>query len=484
MRTIIVGLVAAFLTVGCGGKKVNKAVDMESNNPKVNFQQGLDQLQNPDRKTGAVDYELAYTMFNKAANLGAGKSASFNAGYSAEQLGKLDDAIVHYRKAYEADPTYEKAMFSLARVLLEADKNVEAVELYEKHVEGKPDDLDSRNELIAALIKAGRYDEALGHAQSILRDNPDNADVYRNLSAMYYAQQNFSMSQLMAEKALALNDGDPGVYNNMGVTFLIQGDEPAAIEKFKQAVNLDTKNFEANMNLGYVALASGDFTLAEKSFAAARESNPGNLDAKLGHAVSLRGTGDTKQADTMYDQMIKANPAYDRAYINAAILHLRYTKDYKKSLDYIDRYKQANVGQISPSHPIMDIENQVKEAQAEAQREKERQAELARIAAEREKREKELLESMSSVIAETRSKLEVYSGCLDEGSVEQVALLIEQAQVIVDEKETSMAEDVRTMIDAFLPGLNEAIATPECQALAPAAGAETTEGAEGEAPAE
>ncbi len=478
MRTILVALVAAFLTVGCG-KKAKTNIDMDSNNPKVNFQGGLDVLQTPDRKTGAVDYETAYTLFNKAANLGAGKAAHFNAGWTAEQLGRGSDAEMHYRKAYEADPAMDKAMFSLARVLLENGKGGEAVELYAKRVESQPDDLDTRNELIAALVKAGRYDEALGNAQTVLRDNPDNADVYRNLSAMYYAQDNYSMSQLMAEKALELNAGDPGVYNNMGVTYLIQGDEPQAIQKFKEAVKLDPKNFESNMNLGYVALASGDFDLAKSSFTSATAANPSNLDAKLGLAVALRGTGETKESDSIYDQIIKANPAYERAYFNGAILHLHYTKDFKKALSYIERYKEQNVGNVTPDHPIFDIEEQVAEAQAEERRRKEEEERRKREEQERIAREKKLLDDMAVVITDTQAKLTTYNDCLDPDSVEQVSMILEQAQLIVDQKDSSMAQDVQQLIDAFLPGVNEVIQTPECQAIQPSGGE-----APAEAPAE
>jgi len=470
MRTILVGFIAAFLMVGCGNKGAKNALDsMESNNPKVNFQGGLDVLQNPDKR-GAVDYEMAYKLFNKASNLGAGKAAHFNAGWTAEQLGRGSDAESHYRKAYEADPAFDKAMFSLARVLLDNGKDSEAVELYAKRVESNPDDIETRNELIAALVKAGRYDEALSNAQAILRDNPDNADVYRNLSALYYAQNNFSMSQLMAEKALELNAGDPGVYNNMGVTYLIQGDEPQAIAKFKEAVKLDSKNFEANMNLGYVALASGDFALAKSSFENATAANPSNLDAKLGLAVALRGTGETKQADAIYDQIIKGNPNYDRAYFNAAILHLHYTKDFKEAIDYIERYKTHNAGNITPDHPIFALETQVAAAQEEERKRKEEEERRKREEQERIAREKKLLDDMAVVIKDTQAKLATYNDCLDPDSVEQVAMILDQAQIIVDQKDSSMAQDVQQLIDAFLPGVNEVIQTPECQAIQPTGG--------------
>jgi tetratricopeptide (TPR) repeat protein len=222
MRTF--ALVLGLALTGCpkGGKP---KVDAEAlaTNPAANFQQGLYLIQNPDKKTGAVDYGSAYNFFAASENLGGGAKASFNAGWVAETLGRPADAEGHYRKAYEADPTYEAAMFSLARVLTLQGKGAEAVDIYKANAEKNPTNYEARNDVISALIAAQRYDEALAEAQDVLRHKPDDATVYRNLSALYYAQQNYSMSQLTAEKALQLNAGDPGVYNNMGVTYLIQG---------------------------------------------------------------------------------------------------------------------------------------------------------------------------------------------------------------------------------------------------------------------
>jgi tetratricopeptide (TPR) repeat protein len=119
MRSIHILLLATQLLVSaCGGKAKPSAYSDEEllNNPAANFQAGLNAL-TPDKKTNAVDYATAYDRFNASANLGGGPKAHFNAGWVAEQLDKPAEAEEHYRKAYEADPTYEQAMFSLARVL-------------------------------------------------------------------------------------------------------------------------------------------------------------------------------------------------------------------------------------------------------------------------------------------------------------------------------------------------------------------------------
>ncbi len=485
------------LLSACGAKTKPQAFSEEdlSSNPAANFQAGVNAL-TPDRKTGAVDHESAYQRFNASANLGGGPKASYNAGKAAEDLGRLPDAEAHYRKAYEADPTYEQAMFSLARVLDEQGKTAEAVEIYKSYAGKDPTNYEARNDLIAALIRAGQYDAALAEAQEILRQKPDDAGVYRNLSALYYAQGNYSLSQLTAEKALALNAGDPGVYNNMGVTYLIQGNEPAAIEKFKTAIKLQSTNYESNMNLGYVALNSGDYTLAKTSFDNALQAQPTSLDAKLGQAVALRGAKDYKAAEAIYDEIIKTDPTYEPAYFNAATLNYKYTKDFAKAMAYLQAFVDSKVGQVSPTHEVFAVMENVKAAQAAEDEKKRQEAERKRLEEERLKRNEELLATMAVVITETKAKLEKFAVCLDPGSVEEVTMLLEQAQVVIDAKEVEMAPDIQMMLDTYVAAIDEALvgcdpsqfeqpvpaegAPAECEAPPPAEG--TPPPAEGQTP--
>ncbi len=445
---------------GCpkGGSSGGWSEEELATNPAANFQKGLGLLQNPDRKTGAIDYAEAFKAFNASANLGGGAKAAFNAGWTAEKLGRPADAEGHYRAAYDADPTYDAAMFSLARVLTEQGKNEDAVVLYQGHAEKDPSNLEARNDLVAALIKAQKFEAAIAESQAILRKDPKNASVYRNLSALYYAQSNYGMSQLTAKKALELNDGDPGVYNNMGVTYLLQGDEPAAVEKFKTALKIDSANFEANMNLGYTALNSGDYTLALTSFTAATGSNPASLDAKLGLAVSTRGIKDFKLAGQLYDEIIEADPQGEAAYYNAATLHEKYTKDFARAQKYLQAYIDAHAGEISPTHEVFALMERVNQAKAAEDEKKRLEAERKQAEIDRQKRNEQLLKDMSVIITATQAKLNANLKCIDPGSVEEVGMILEQAAMVVEAEEIDMAGDIKQLLDMYVPAVDGAIA--------------------------
>jgi tetratricopeptide (TPR) repeat protein len=458
--TASLALLGLLTLTGCpkGGSGGGWSEEELATNPAANFQKGLSVLQNPDRKTGEVDYATAYQSFNASANLGGGAKAAFNAGWTAEKLGRPAEAEGHYRAAYEADGTYEAAMFSLARVLAAQGKNEDAVLLYQGHAEKDPKNLDARNDLVAALVRAQKFDAAIAESQAILRMDPKNAAVYRNLSALYYAQDNYGMSQLTATKALELNDGDPGVYNNMGVTYLLQGDEPAAIEKFKTALKLDSANFESNMNLGYTALNSGDYELALNSFREAVGTNPASLDAKLGLAVSTRGIKDYKLAGQIYDEIIAADKQGEAAYYNAATLHEKYTKDFAKAQKYLQAYIDAHAGEISPTHEVFALMERINQAKAAEDEKKRLEAERKQAEIDRQKRNEQMLKDMALVITDTQNKLAANLKCIDPGSVEEVGMILEQAAMVVEAEEIDMAGDIKQLLDMYVPAVDAAIA--------------------------
>jgi Tfp pilus assembly protein PilF len=264
------------------------------------------------------------------------------------------------------------------------------------------------------------------------------------------------MSQLCAEKAKTLAKGDSGIYNNIGVTFLVMGDKQAAISEFKTATKLDPANVPANLNLGYLAIDSGDYELGFKSFSAVASSEPGNIAGKLGLAVSLRGKKDFEAAGKLYDEVIAADPKNEAAYFNAATLHRKYTKNFKKASKYLDAYVAAFQGQIDPGHPVFERKALVQKAidaetakKAEANRRKQE-------AEERKKRQRKVFEDLKVKVASLDALLTKYGSCelmIEMGGIDMGQMVLEQAQMVVEAEEIDMAADVMTFMDDLLPQL-------------------------------
>ena len=483
--SLLLALLGSVTLTGC--PKKGPVLDEEQQiDPTANFQAGIESLV-PDRK-GQVDHAGAYGFFAEAATLAeqAGrpsKKAHFNAGWTAEELGNVDAALTHYQAAFDADPTYQPALYSLTRLLGTEGRDDEVVAAFERYLEAAPDDRKARSDYMQALVDAEQYDAAIEEGRAILRQDPKNDAVYRALSGLYLAQGQIPMARLMGDKALELNDADPNIYNNMGVVLLEQDDVPGAIEKFQKARQLLSTHFEANMNLGAVALNAGDYALALECYDAALQTRGTDYDAQLGRAVALRGNGDFDGAGAVYDGLIEAHPERDEAYFNASTLHEAYTKDFAKAKGYLEAYKDARAGQLGPNDAVFkritDIDGLIA---AEAER-KRLEEEARKAAEERERRAKELLAKMEATVMDAQGRLDANAGCLPEEVSMEVGGALEMAMDVISTEDTSMATDVGSFLDDYyLPMLDTAIAD-NCAAAAPE-GAGDDEAMEGEDAAE
>jgi hypothetical protein len=165
------------------------------------------------------------------------------------------------------------------------------------------------------------------------------------------------------------------------------------------------------------------------------------------------------------------------------MLHSQYTKDFKKAMAYLQAFVDSKTGQISPTHEVYAMMEKVQQLQAAEEEKKRLEAEKKRLEEERQKRNEQLLTNMATIITETQGKLAQYGECLDPGSVEEVTMILEQAQMVVEAKEVDMAQDIQQLLDAYVPALDEAISG--CAGGAPPpAPAPAEEGGEEAAPTE
>src|SRR5690606_514529 len=109
-------------------------------------------------------------------------------------------------------------------------------------------------------------------------------------------------------------------------------------------------------------------------------------------------------------------------------------------------------------HDVFVEMKQVQDLQAEEAEKKRIEAEKKRAEEERAKRNAELLAKMAETITATQAKIESNRSCLDEGSIEEVSMILEQAQMVVDAKDVDMAADIQQLLDAYVPAVDDAVA--------------------------
>ena len=95
--------------------------------------------------------------------------------------GDLDEAIVHFEKVLQIQPTDGKGYSDLGNALLRKGRIDEAMAQFQTAVMISPDDADPQNSLGGALLQQGRPVEAIMHFEKALEKRPAYADAHSNL---------------------------------------------------------------------------------------------------------------------------------------------------------------------------------------------------------------------------------------------------------------------------------------------------------------
>lgn len=104
-------------------------------------------------------------------------------GYVLAHQGRLDEAVVQFRKAIETDPKYTPAFNNLAGTLEKQGKLDEAETYYRRSLDEKQS-AAVYNDLGAVLVKLGKIDDAAKQFRNALAMDAGNAEAKRSLAAI------------------------------------------------------------------------------------------------------------------------------------------------------------------------------------------------------------------------------------------------------------------------------------------------------------
>lgn len=421
-------------------------VDASSTDPKQYFELGL------QAATGN-NLAQAAELFEKSGECGGGSKAWFNAGLARERMGEPAKAADAYLKAYKQNLEDGVVRAAVVRTLKEAGRANEIEPTLRPYAEAHPGDEGVQIAYMEALVAGERYDEAILAGREVLYTKPDSAGVYRILVGLYTKQGKFELAKFMGDKAVELDPKNPDVSNDLGVVLLQQGDKSRAVLRFKEAREkadaLGTKHYEASLNLGLIAVESGDNALALTCFDDALTARPGSRDALVGKAIALRGTGDVTKANAIYDELIAKTPQDRLPYINASAMHHYFTKDFKKAAKYLTDYITVMGTRLAVDDEVHTLLADVKATEAAEIERKRKEAELKKLAEEREARAKAILAEMKSKIGAVREALDKQPKCFSEMDFMQLDAFTQvAAETMNGDDATKQAADFKQLYDA------------------------------------
>lgn len=174
--------------------------------------------------------------------------------------GDPNEAVAYFQRADGMDPDRIDLLRGLAKSLVRAKRNTEAVAAWNKvvsHADATDEDLVS---LADAMIRNNDWDRA----EATLNAIPPTHESYQRyrLEAMIAdSNQNWAKADSFYETAVGLTTKPAPVLNNWGYSKLTRGDYAGAEKMFFDTLRHDPGMFTAKNNLVLARGAQGNYTL-------------------------------------------------------------------------------------------------------------------------------------------------------------------------------------------------------------------------------
>jgi Tfp pilus assembly protein PilF len=162
----------------------------------------------------------------------------------------------------------------------------------------QPDDAKTMHETARAFMRSGDFDNAILVLNRALLKDQNNLEMQKDLVMSYYLKRDFAKALDGVKELISRNDADV-------ITFQIAGNVYKALEQVKDCEKMYRKALKKFPNSGPLYSEFGELLWSAKDFSAIK----------------------------LWEQGIKADPAYSGNYYNAAQYYF-YTKDKVWSLIY------------------------------------------------------------------------------------------------------------------------------------------------------
>lgn len=133
-------------------------------------------------KKGRLDEAIVH--FRKAVEISDDYSGHNTFGDALMKNGQVDEAILHFRRAIELYPNFPVAHGNLGNAFLAKGDLVDAIASFRTALQIQPNYVSARNNLGISLAKLGKTEEAQMEFREILRIDPTSLDAHCNLATL------------------------------------------------------------------------------------------------------------------------------------------------------------------------------------------------------------------------------------------------------------------------------------------------------------
>ena len=195
-------------------------------------------------------WQNSQALFENALRVTQNNSvAHYGLGLALSEQGKLDEAILHYSKALQIDPRYDRVYNHFAIAMARKGNIKEAIVLLRQGLNIDPNHARAQNNLANLLSSQGKLDEAVLHYIKALRINPEYADAHYNLGSLLTKKEQFDEALTHFAETIKINPEYARAYNDIGLILIQKGEVQQAGLFFSKALQIDPEFDDARRNL-------------------------------------------------------------------------------------------------------------------------------------------------------------------------------------------------------------------------------------------
>ncbi|HEX3619814.1 MAG TPA: tetratricopeptide repeat protein [Candidatus Udaeobacter sp.] len=173
-------------------------------------------------------------------------------GVALSASGQNEEASIHFRRALETHQIRPRLHYNLASLLLNSGHLDEAIAEFQKELQIQPEFVEAHNNLGIALRSKGELDEALAHFQKALELDPHLPKVHHNIAMILLRQGQLDQAVAHLQKELQVSPASAEAHNDLGIVWSQQGRIDRAINEWQKTLELQPGNLNAYCNLVWV----------------------------------------------------------------------------------------------------------------------------------------------------------------------------------------------------------------------------------------
>ena len=238
-------------------------------------------------------------------------------GRTARELGRLDMAAEHLRRAMEVEPRNVEPLFDLANVRVMQHRHEEADQLLRRARQLRPRDPATLHNVAETLRKQSRYEEALAAYRAAIDIDAGFAPAHAGMGIALFQWKRYEEAVEALEQAVALQPELPvagsSLYVFLGRASQELGRPEAAAEHFARAVRFHPRNQKALDHLAMARFGQQRYEEALDLYQTMIEINPDNAQAHSNLGVTLYHLGRHEEALQSIERALALDPGLEIA---------------------------------------------------------------------------------------------------------------------------------------------------------------------------